>query len=105
MRVRVAAAVLMMAIQPCLAETPDPAKPEPEKAPKGLTLNVPASTLDCLKTLESVLESALDADLLDDQMEEAELELEKLETACHDQKFNEAIQAAKAIEKLILANK
>lgn len=74
-------------------------------APKPLVLVLPASTDDCLKTLEDVLERALGADLLDDQLDEAEGHFDKLETACIDGRFPDALEQALAIEKLVSMNK
>lgn len=75
------------------------------KAAKPLELALPGNTDDCLRTLEVVLEHALDADLLDDQIDEAEQHLEKLEIACHDGRFPEALEEAKAIQKIVAMNK
>lgn len=72
---------------------------------KPLVLVLPASTDDCLKTLEAVLDHALSADLLDDQLDEAEGRFEQLETACIDGRFPEALEHAQAIEKLVSMNK
>lgn len=96
-----AVACLLFAL-PCIAA--DEAAPEKAVA-KPLALSLPADADDCLKTLEAVLEHALDADLLDDQIDETETHLEKLETACHDGRFPEALEEAKAIEKIVAMNK
>lgn len=76
-----------------------------KEAIKPLHLVLPINTDDCLKTLEKVLERTLDADLLDDQIDEAEGRFEKLETACIDGRFAEALEEAVAIEKLVAMNK
>ncbi len=76
-----------------------------EKPLKPLSLSLPASTAECLKTLEVVVEHALDADLLDDQIDEAEVHLEKFEEACNDSRFADALAEAKAVEKLVKMNK
>lgn len=65
----------------------------------------PASTDDCLELLTAVVEFALDADMLDDQVDKAEEQLEEMETACHDRRFGDAVTAAKAVAQLIAANK
>ena len=72
---------------------------------KPLALVLPINTDDCLKTLEAVLEHALSADLLDDQLDEAEGRFEQLETACIDGRFPEALEHAQAIAKLLSMNK
>lgn len=75
------------------------------KTPRAIELKLPASIDECLRTLESALEYAVEADLLDDQIDEAETHLEKLETACHDGRFAEALEEAKAVEKIVAMNK
>ena len=96
-----AVACLLFAVPGIAAEEAVPEK----AAAKPLALALPANTDDCLKTLEAVLEHALDADLLDDQIDETETHLEKLETACHDGLFPEALEQARAIEKIVAMNK
>ena len=76
-----------------------------DKVTKALELALPASTEDCFKTLEAVLQRALDADLLDDQIDQAELHLDKLESACQDGKFSEALEEARALERILATNK
>lgn len=76
-----------------------------ERPSRTLELKLPANVDECLRTLETVLEYAVEADLLDDQIEEAETHLEKLETACHDGRFDEALAEAKAVEKIVATNK
>ncbi len=101
MRLLVAAcgAALLMSV-PCTAE-------EAKQAgiAKPLVLTLPASSGDCLKTLEAVLDHALAADLLDDQLGEAEGRFEKLETACIEGRFPDALEHAQAIVKLVSMNK
>lgn len=98
-----AAFTCLLAAAPALAEQSKEAATD--KPAKALALSLPASTDECLKQLEAVLEQALDADMLDDQVDEAEEHLEKLEAACHDGRFAEALSEAKAVEKLISMNK
>lgn len=76
-----------------------------DQAPRALELKVPANVDECLRTLEAVLEHAVEADLLDDQIDEAETHLEKLETACHDGRFDEAFAEAQAVQKIVSTNK
>jgi len=85
---------------PSLAEEAKPAE-----TVKPLVLALPVSTDDCLKTLEAVLDHALAADLLDDQLDEAEGSFDKLETACIEGRFSDALEQAQAIEKLVAMNK
>lgn len=89
-----------MALTPCAAQEATQASIN-----KPLVLALPVNTDDCLKTLEAVLEHALSADLLDDQLDEAEGRFDKLETACIDGRFPEALEQAQAIEKLVSMNK
>lgn len=90
----------LLALTPCAAQEATPASIN-----KPLVLVLPVNTDDCLKTLEAVLEHALSADLLDDQLDEAEGRFDKLETACIDGRFPEALEQAQAIEKLVSMNK
>jgi len=76
-----------------------------DQVPRALELKVPANVDECLRTLEAVLEHAVEADLLDDQIDEAETHLEKLETACHDGRFDEAFAEAQAVQKIVSTNK
>ena len=101
MRAILPAVVVALALSvPAIAEE-SPGK----DAPKTVQLVLPATTDDCIRTLESSLERALEADLLDDQIDEAEGIFEKLETACIDGRFDEALEQAKAIERLVAMNK
>ena len=65
----------------------------------------PADVDDCLAFVETVLVYAVDADLLDDQIEEAETELEKMEAACYSKRFDDALEFAKAIVTIVSSNK
>ena len=76
-----------------------------EARPRSLELQTPTSLDECLRTLEIVLEHAVEADLLDDQIDEAESHLEKLETACHEGRFDEALTEARAVVKIVATNK
>ncbi len=78
---------------------------KPAETFKPLVLALPVSTDDCLKTLEAVLDHALAADLLDDQLDEAEGRFDTLETACIEGRFPEALEQAQAIDKLVSMNK
>ena len=97
-------ACLMLAV-PCAAETDKSKDAASAPAAKQLSLKLPTSKDECLQTLEAVFAHALEADLLDDQAEEAELHLERLEAACIDGKFADAMIEAKAIEKIVATNK
>lgn len=94
------ASILLIAIAPGYAEEAATQKP-----PGVIELKLPANVDECLRTLEAVLESAVEADLLDDQIDEAEGHLEKLETACHDGRFSEALAKAQAVQKIVSTNK
>lgn len=79
-------------------------KPD-EKMPHPHVLTEPANTEACLKTMEVVLQRALDADLVDEQATVAEEHLDKLETACLAGRFTDALDEAKAIEKILAVSK
>lgn len=99
-------ATLLAAVLAVWVWTPARAETEPPKdAPRPLQLALPANTDECIRTLEKVLAHALDADLLDDQIDEAEGIFEKLETACIDGRFGDALEQAIAIERLVAMNK
>lgn len=101
MKVLVAAGVaLMLGASQAGATGADAPQP-----PKPLALSLPTSLEQCLTTLTLVLDHAEAADLLDDQIDEAEEHLAKLETACHDSRFEDALAEARAIEKLVAMNK
>ena len=68
-------------------------------------LEEPANVDSCLSLLERVIEHALAADMLDDQIEKSEAELERMETACYDKRFIEALDAAKTVALIVAANK
>jgi hypothetical protein len=118
MRAIVAAGVAcLLLIAPCAAETdagkdaaaapvaaPSPAPP-PAAAANPQPLQLASTKEECLQTLELVLTRALEADLLDDQVEEAEKQLERFEVACIEGEFTVALTAARAIEKLVGTNK
>lgn len=78
---------------------------EGSKPPEPLKLEEPASVDVCLGMLEKVIEHALGADLLDDQIDKSELELERMESACYDKRFPEALDAAKMIVAIVATNK
>ena len=85
-----------------LAAVPCAAQDQPaERAAKPLSLVLPTNTKDCLATLEEIVQRAIEIDLLDDQVDETEAHLEKLEAACHDGNFAEALAEAKAIERIL----
>lgn len=97
-------ACLMLAV-PCAAETDKSKEAASTPSAKPLTLKQPTSKDECLQTLEAVFAHALEADLLDDQAEEAELHLERLEVACLDGNFADALIEAKAVERIVATNK
>jgi hypothetical protein len=94
-------AALFAMAAPCLAQ--DAKQDQPVKP--AVVLTPPASTQECLEALATVLQRAVEANLLDDQIDAAETHLEKLEAACVDGRFAEALDEAKAIEKLLATNK
>ena len=73
--------------------------------PKTIALHLPATVDGCLEFVEKVLEHALEADLLDDQIEQSEAELEEMENACHEKRFSDALQSAKTIADIVATNK
>ena len=81
------------------------AEDEKEKVPEPIVLTLATSTEECLKTLEAIVERAEDADMLDDQVDEAEAELERMDSHCNEQRFDDALQSAKAVMALVDANK
>lgn len=91
---------IVIATNPLSAQQAGPAK---ERIP--LVLTQPVTIDDCLTTLETVLQRALEADLLDDRIDEAESHLDRFEAACHAGQFSDALAQAKAVEKLLATNK
>lgn len=100
--ISIAGLAFLLAAATSLAAEPEAPAEKPEPA---LVLEQPTSTDECLSTMDKVLERALHADLLDDQIEEAETELAKMEDHCLDQRFAEALEAAKAVAKILASNK
>jgi hypothetical protein len=84
---------------PLAAETGNDRRPQPT------ALVLPATTDDCLQVMEVVLERTLAADLLDEQIEQAEVELARMEDNCLDQRFAEAVEAAREVERIVASNK
>ena len=76
-----------------------------QKTLPPLDLIEPKTTEACLELLESVLEHAEAADLLDDQIDKSEAELERMDIACHDKRFADALDAAKIVAAMISTNK
>ena len=101
MRLTALAAAVMLAF----AATPAAAEAEKAKPVEPLVLVQPDSTEACLTTLEAVVERAEEADMLDDQVDEAEAELERMDAHCHEKRFSEALTSAKAVMALVVANK
>jgi hypothetical protein len=84
------------------------AEPEPGETAKltqPLQFEEPATVDNCLNLLERIIEHALGADMLDDQIDKSEAELERMETACYEKRFPEALDAAKAIAGIVASNK
>ncbi len=77
----------------------------PVKPVEALQFQQPDSVDGCLGLLEKVIEHALGADMLDDQIDKSEAELERMESACYDKRFSEAVDAAKVVVNLVAANK
>lgn len=94
-----AAAMLAFAVPPAVAEA------EKSKPAEPLELVQPDSTEACLQTLQAVIDRAEEADMLDDQADEAEAELERMDGHCHEKRFAEALTSAKAVLVLVAANK
>ncbi len=101
MRLPALAAAIMVAI----AAGPAAAEAEKAKPAEPLVLVQPDSTEACLTTLEAVVERAEAADMLDDQVDEAEAELERMDGHCHEKRFAEALTSAKIVMALVTANK
>ncbi len=81
------------------------AQDEPAKSPEPLVLSLPETTEGCLSMLEDVIERAASADMLDDQVEKAEAELERMEAHCFEKRFAEALGSAQVVMALVAANK
>lgn len=95
-----AACALILAAAP-----PAFAQPEQDKSPEPLVLALPATTEACLEMMEAVIDRATEADMLDDQVDKAEAELDMMEAHCHEKRFAEALESAKAVMTLVAANK
>lgn len=65
----------------------------------------PASVEDCLKQLEALVTKAHALDLLDDQIDIAEVELGRMESHCIAKDFADARAAADEVEKILATNK
>lgn len=98
-RVVIAICAWLAAMAPVIAQE-DQAKPvEP------LALSLPESADGCLSMLEAIIERAAAADMLDDQIDKAEAQLERMEVHCLEKRFVEALESAKAVMALVAANK
>ena len=107
-----AAVLIWMALASGLAAQQSPADPAPalgaQDTPmviKPLVIELPSTVEGCLALFEAVLQHSLDADLLDDQVDEAEVELENMEGACLEKRFPNALSAAKVIAGILATNK
>ncbi len=105
-----AAVLIWMAFASGLAAQQPPADPEPgtkaeSPTAKPLVMELPSTVEECLALFEAVLEHTLDADLLDDQVDEAEAELENMEGACLEKRFPDAIGAAQVVAGILATNK
>ncbi len=96
---------LIAAVMVAFAAGPVAAEPEKAKPAEQLVLVQPDSTEACLTTLEAIIDRAEEADMLDDQVDEAEAELERMDGHCHEKRFAEALISAKAVMALVAANK
>lgn len=65
----------------------------------------PASVEDCLKQLEELVTKAHAINLLDDQIDIAEVELGRMESHCVSKDFTDARAAADEVEKILATNK
>lgn len=65
----------------------------------------PTSVEDCLKQLEELVTKAHAIDLLDDQIDIAEVELGRMESHCMAKDFTDARAAAEEVEKILATNK
>ncbi len=65
----------------------------------------PTSVEDCLKQLEELVSKAHALNLLDDQIDIAEVELGRMESHCVAKDFADARAAADEVEKIIATNK
>ena len=74
-------------------------------ASTGMAAAEPASVDDCLKQLDVLVAEAEAADLLDDQIDLAEIALGKMERQCVASHFGEAMAAAGEVHKLLATNK
>ena len=81
------------------------AQDESARTTEPLVLSLPETTGGCLSMLEDVIERAAAADMLDDQVEKAEAELERMEAHCFEKRFAEALGSAQLVMALVAANK
>lgn len=81
------------------------AQDETARTAEPLVLSLPETTEGCLSMLEDVIERAAAADMLDDQVDKAEAELERMEAHCFEKRFAEALGSAQVVMALVAANK
>lgn len=85
--------------------SPAAAQGDNDKPPEPLVLSQPETTQGCLSMMEDVIEHAAAADMLDDQVDKAEEELERMERHCFEKRFADALDSARAVMALVAANK
>lgn len=66
----------------------------------------PAKSLDeCLQRMETLIGETEAAQLLDDQVDEAEVLFGQMERSCYDSQFPEAAAAVDALQRILSSNK
>lgn len=103
MRAVVLAAALATVL-PAVALADDKPPTDPAAA-QPVVLTEPSTVEGCLKNLELLVESAHALDLLDDQIDQAEAELAKMEQHCLEKQFEAAMTAARAVQQIVATNK
>lgn len=100
-----ATAIVMTASTAALPALAQDTATQPPKPLPPIELTEPTTVESCLQLLERVIQHAEAVDMLDDQVDKAEAELERMDISCREQRFPDAYDAAKAVEALMAANK
>jgi hypothetical protein len=95
-------AVLVLLAGASSAIGQDAPLPDPPPLPP---LSKPSTTAMRLDMLDAVVKQAEEYDLLDDQEEEVEALLEKMDDACHDERFDDALEHGRAVHRILATNK
>ena len=76
-----------------------------QAAAQSAAIAPPASIDACLKQLQTLVEEAHAVDLLDDQIEQAETHVARMEKHCLASEFAEAMTAADEVRTILASNK